>query len=150
MTAIPIFGGPSKRSLIQRAYAKCGIKGEFELDPDDYEKAQGLLDDMMAELAIMHGVNLNYNFPVTGVSDNATEESGIPIEAKASVVSLLAERLAPTEGASLKGGKSQSGALSLLISQYQVQPTMCLGRGTPIGDGNRGYYYPGRAFFPVA
>lgn len=147
MTAIPVFGGPSKRSLIQVAYEECGQTGEFELDPEEYQSAERQLDQMMAELVTIYGVDLNYNFPVTGESDNATEESGIPGEAAASVSRLLAERIAPSIGKQLAASKVRSGALSLLIAQYQRQPDMRFGRGTPVGSGNRLSTW--RSFFPV-
>lgn len=146
MTAIPVFGGPTKRSLIQIAYEDCGQTGEFELDPEEYQSAERKLDLMMAELKAMHGVDLNYNFPVTGVSDNATEESGIPAEAAPAVSSLLAERIAPSIGKTLTSSKSRGAALAMLIAQYQKQPVMGFGRATPTGAGNR-YFY--RRYFPV-
>ena len=149
MTAIPVFGGPSKRSLIQVAYEECGQTGEFELDPEEYQSAERQLDQMMAELKAIYGVDLSYNFPDTGVSDDASEESGIPGEAAAMVSRLLAERIAPSIGKTLAPSKTRAGALGLLIAQYQAQPTMCFGRGTPIGSGNRPYAYTGRTFFPV-
>lgn len=146
MTAIPVFGGPTKRALIQMAYEDCGQTGEFELDPEEYQSAERKLDQMMAELKAMHGVDLDYNFPVTGVSDNSTEESGIPGEAGPSVASMLAERIAPSIGKTLLQSKARASALAMLIAQYQKQPVMGFGRSTPTGAGNR-YYQP--RFFPV-
>lgn len=149
MTAIPVFGGPTKRSLIQLAYEECGQTGEFELEPEEYQSAERRLDNLMAELLSVYGVDLSYNFPDTGVSDDATEESGIPAEAARSVACLLADSIAPSIGKQIVGSNARASALSLLIAQYQVQPTMSFGRGTPIGAGNRTYTYSGRTFFPV-
>jgi len=146
MTAIPIFGGPSKRDIIQAAYEECGQTGEFEIDPEEYQSAERKLDQMMAELKAINGIDLGYNFPVTGVSDNATEESGIPVEAAPSVAALLAVRIAPSIGKTLAPNKSRASALSTLAAQYQVQPQMAPGRGTPMGAGNRFFR---RVFFPV-
>lgn len=150
MTEIALYGGPLKRELIKRGYGICGQSfTEYEITPEEYEAGLMCLDDTMAVLASQWGIDLGYNFPVTG-GGSPEDESGIPIGAVKGVSYQLAQALAPTIGKALPADALTQLAQTWapLLSTYGTTPHVELGRGTPRGAGNR-LYAPGRPFFNV-
>ena len=148
MVSIPLYGGQSKRDIIQLAYEECGQAGyEFELVPEEYDSALRRMDAMLAEWLSL-GVDLGYNFPTNGTHGTPEEESGIPDAAVNAVATQLARRIAPSIGKTLSAEANGAMAMAwtLLRSTYTKIPSMQLGRQTPRGGGNRGFV-AGRAFF---
>lgn len=148
MVSIPLYGGQSKRDIIQLAYEECGQAGyEFELVPEEYDSALRRMDAMLAEWLSL-GVDLGYNFPTNGTHGTPEEESGIPDAAVNAVATMLAKRIAPSIGKVLSSESNGAMAMAwtLLRSTYTKIPSMQLGRQTPRGGGNRGFV-AGRAYF---
>lgn len=150
MTALPFYGGPLKRDLIQQAYGICGQAGyEFEIEPEEFAAANAILDGMMYELRDYQGVILNYNFPEVGSVGNPEDESGIPYPATRGVVSGLAMRLAPSIGKTLspESQRALSRSWTLLLANNITTPHMEMGRHTPRGAGNRWGQWRGPYFY---
>lgn len=140
MVSIPLFGGPSKRDIIQLAYEECGQAGyEFEIVPEEYEAALRRLNTMLAEWITL-GVDLGFNFPTNGTQGSLEEESGIPDAAVNAVATMLAKRIAPSIGKTLSAetNGAMAAAWTLLRSTYTKIPTMMFSRQTIRGTGNRG------------
>lgn len=149
MTAVPIYGGPLKRDLIQMAYEECGQAGyEFEIEPEEYAYALRRLDALMAQWQA-RGIDLGYAFPDTGPA-SAQEESGIPASATNTVALALAMSLAPGIGKTMPQEARARLAQGMALLPRQAPQPMQLGRQTICGAGNRwgiGWRDP---FFPVA
>lgn len=133
MTTISIYGGPLKRSIIQRAYGYCGQSvTEFELTPEEYTAGLQVMNDQMAVLGVASG----YNFPVTG-DGNPDDESGIAAADVLGASVYVAQLLALTIGKALQVNAVQARAASSFLSKCTAIPQMELGRGTIRGAGNR-------------
>lgn len=146
MTTLPIYGGPTKRSLVQSARRKCGQRdSNYQIEPEEYDEDISSLNDLMAEL-LAQGINLAYNFPTSNIGTPA-DESGIPFETSDAISSLLAERLAPTLGKTLSPAFMATLARSwaLLRGRYFTVPQLTMRSTTPRGQGNErwrwGVYY---------
>lgn len=137
-TVLPVYGGPLKRVLIQRAFAECGQADyNYQIQPEEYSEALSRLNDLMLELK-GSGVDLGYNFPTSNVG-TPEDESGIPFEATQVVGLLLAEAIAPTMGKTLSAETNRriARSRSVLRGQYASIPTVYPQHTTPRGSGNR-------------
>jgi hypothetical protein len=93
--------GPSKGSIVEGAYDFCGLSGDqYERTPEEMTKGLRLLNGLMASLLANKGIDLTFDYPSYG-EGQLEEPSGIPDGAREAVCALLAQRLAPTIGASL-------------------------------------------------
>lgn len=138
MPILPIYGGPTKRSLIKRAFAECGQADyNYQIQPEEYDEALELLNALMLELKGA-GVDLAFNYPTSNLG-SPDDESGIPTEAGRIVSLLLAEELAPTMGKTLSPETNRriARARSLLRGQYATIPSVVPSATTAIGSGNR-------------
>lgn len=140
MVSIPLYGGPSKRDIIQLAYEECGQAGyEFEIIPEEYQSALRRLNSMLSEWLAGKCIDLGYNFPTNGTEGSPEDESGIPPGALQVVALKLAERIAPSIGKTLatETRAAMEKSWSLLLSSYSCIPSMQFGRNTVRGAGNR-------------
>lgn len=148
MTTIPLYGGPSKRDIINRAYGLLGMSfTEVDISPEDYEAGLMCLNDAMAELADQQGVNLGFNFPTNGTNGSPEDESGIPRAAVRGASLQMAKCLAPSIGKTMppEALSELARCMGALRSTYQAIPMMEMGRHTIRGAGNRRWF--GRPFF---
>lgn len=139
MTDIALYGGPLKREIIKGAYEVCGqADSEFNLEPEEFDAACRLLNQLMARWQTQYGLALGYNFPSTG-NGSADEESGLPDDAVEAATQALARRIAPGIGKTFSAEANTNLAESVagLRSAYGAVPQMQMGRGTPRGAGNR-------------
>ncbi len=150
MTTLTVYGGPLKRSILQRSYSILGQSyTEFEISPEELQLGLRCMNDVLAMIADQYGVDLGYNFPDYG-DGNADDESGIPRGAVQAVSTLVAHELAPSIGATLgkEAESSKARARSSLIASYAKTSFVQMGRNTPRGQGNR--YWNGLSPFFVA
>lgn len=106
--------GPTRSSLVESAYDFCGLSGDqYERTPEELSKGLRLLNSLMASLKTLKGIDLGYDAPTYG-EGLLEEPSGIPDGAREPVAALLAQRLAPTIGASLT-----DDAKAVLATAYQ-------------------------------
>jgi len=92
--------GIIKSSLVEGAYEYCGLSAEnYELTPEEMTKGLRRLNALMA-LLLKKGIDLGFDFPTYGTG-LLEEPSGIPDDAQEPIMALLAQRLAPTMGATL-------------------------------------------------
>jgi len=143
VTVVPVFGGPKKRDIIQRAYGFCGQAAyEFELTPEEYNAGLRAMNDQLAACNCT-----TYNFPEYG-DGNAEDESGLAANDILGVSYYVAQLLAPQIGKTLTASKPASRACDLFLMKWQAIPSVELGRQTPRGAGNR--YWNGPLPFFVA
>lgn len=147
MSILPLYGNPSKRTIIQLAYEEMGMAGyEFEISPEEEASALRRLQIMMAELEDEENIALGYYYIPNGYG-SGDELSGIPAGAVNAVATLLAFRLAPSQGKAMSGESKAalSRAMTTLRGKYTTIPSMLLGRQTIRGAGSRwgrGWYGP--------
>lgn len=147
MSELPLYGNPSKRDLIERAYEEMGMAGyEFEISPEEDASALRKLQSMMAELEENENISLGFYFVENGYGSVA-DPSGIPAGAVNAIATLLGFRLAPSQGKAMAGESKAalSRAMTLLRGKYTTIPSMMLGRQTIRGAGSRwgrGWYGP--------
>jgi len=151
MVLVALPSGPLKRDLIQLAYEECGQAGyEFELTPEEYESALRWLNAMLSEWLDAFGVDLGYDFPVSG-KGHIDDASGVPVGTQQIIGLRLALRIAPAIGKALstESRKQMAESWSALRTKYQTTPTMQFGRNTMRGAGNRSFWSTRSPFFPV-
>lgn len=144
MTVLPLYGAPSKRDIIQRAYGFCGQASyEFELSPEEYVVGLRAMNDQLATLPTTTG----YNMPAEG-DGSADDFSGIAQADVLGVSYFVAQLLAPTIGKQLMGNKIAIRASDAFLAKYKPIPFSGLGRQTIRGSGNR--RWPGYTPYFVA
>lgn len=93
--------GPTKGSIVETAYDFCGLSSDqYERTPEEMAKGLRLLNSLMSWLKLGKGIDLSYIQPRYG-EGLLEEPSGIPDGAREPIAALLAQRIAPTIGASL-------------------------------------------------
>jgi hypothetical protein len=106
--------GATKSSLIEGAYEYCGLNGfEFERTPEEMTTGLRHLNALMAEW-LDDGIDLGFDFP-TYANGLLEEPSGVPRSAEGVIHQMLAQRLAPTLGATLS-----EDAKAALAKSYQA------------------------------
>lgn len=106
--------GPTKASLVEGAYAFCGLNGfEYERTPEEMTAGLIALNDMMAEW-LADGLDLGFDFP-TYANGLLEEPSGIPTSAAKVVKYMLAQALCPGLGAALS-----DDAKAAMAKSYQA------------------------------
>lgn len=136
MTTINLYGGPLKRTLIQRAYGLCGQSvTEFELSAEEYDQGLQCLNDIAATFP----TTLGYNFPDGAYVGSPEDESGITAEDVRGLIAFLAQELGPNIGKTFAPNGPQASAMSSLLAKYNTPPMRELGRQTIRGAGNRRY-----------
>lgn len=133
MTVLPLYGSPSKRDIIQRAYGYCGQASyEFELSSEEYVAGLRAMNDQLATLPATTG----YNMPAEG--DGTVDDfSGVSQGDVLGVSWFVAQLLAPQIGKQLAGNKIAIRACDAFLAKYKPIPFMQLGRNTIRGSGNR-------------
>ena len=145
MTILPLYGGPAKRDIIQRAYGFCGQASyEFELSPEEYVVGLRAMNDQLATLPTTTG----YNMPAEG-DGSADDFSGIAQADVLGVSYFVAQLLAPTIGKQLAGNKIAIRASDVFLAKYKPIPFMEMGRHTIRGAGNRRFIGYGMPYFAV-
>lgn len=92
--------GVTKSSLVEGAYELCGLNGyEFERTPEEMTSGLRHLNAVMAEM-LADGIDLGFAFPTYGAG-LLEEPSGVPDHACGIIHQMVAQRLAPSIGASL-------------------------------------------------
>lgn len=135
MPTIGLYGGPLKKTLIERAFGLCGQSiTEFELTPEEYDLGLTSMNDLAATL----GSTFPFNYPAHGNGD-AGDESGVPPTDVLGFTAMLAQEIAPNIGKSFSPNGPQATAKSALALRYQVIPYRTFGRQTIRGAGNRYY-----------
>lgn len=136
----------TKRKLIEQAYADIALNDwEYDIAPEETERALTRLDALMWEL-MGRGIPMGYNFPVAVGQGDIDDELGCPDQAFSGLASLLAERLCPTMGKT----QSKESRIALTAAMKAVRNVsiqagqMALSPGTPLGSGNRGWWWPRR------
>jgi len=133
MTTAPVYGGPLKRTLIQRAFGLCGISStESELEPEELRLGLQCMNDLAAQFS-----GIPFNFPGNHSDGNANEESGLPSDDVLGFVSLMAREIGPNIGRDYQPSGTQKLAVSVLHGKYQTIPQRELNRQTIRGAGNR-------------
>ncbi len=141
MTEILLYGGPSKRSIIQDAYVECGLSyAEWDVNAEEYVVGLRGLNNLMSSLDCT-----DYNYPVSG-DGSPEDESGLAKTDVLAVTALLAQRLAKSLGKQYAPDGTQAKAISSFRAKWQVIPERLLGRQTIRGAGNRWYGWPGPFF----
>lgn len=142
MPTIDLYGGPLKRSLIQRAYGLCGQSvTEFELTPEEYSLGLMAMNDLAATLGTLFG----FNYPDYGTG-SPEDESGVAAADVLGFTVMLAQEIGPNIGKTVSVNGKQASAKSALEAKYQVIPLVPLGRQTIRGAGNRWYSGPSPFF----
>jgi len=145
MTELALYGGPLKRTLIQRAFGMCGQSvTEFELTNEEYDLGLQCMNDIAPE----YGDAFGFNYPAYG-NGSADDESGIAAADVLGFTVRIAQEVGPNIGKMFSPNGPQSAAMSALKSKYQSTPTRELGRQTIRGAGNRLWNWRG-PFFLVA
>lgn len=115
--------GPSKGSLVEGAYEFCGLNAfEYERTPEEMTAGLRRLNALMASL-LKSGIDLSFAFPTYG-QGLLEEPSGIPTDAAEPISALLAQRLAPTFGATLSEDAKAivARAMQDLYGNYAATP----------------------------
>lgn len=145
MTTLILYGGPLKRSMIERAFGMCGQSvTEFELTPEEYRLGLVVFNDICATFPDTFTANI----PETG-DGNAEDESGVPESDVLGITCLMAQEIAQNVGKDFRPNKRQTQAISMVISKYTAIPFVKMGRNTIRGAGNRYYRGWGGPFFAV-
>lgn len=132
MTTLPIYGGPLKRDVIQRAHGYLGRDvSDSELTPEEYRLGLMVMNDIAATMPTMP-----YNPPLYQQGDG-DEESGLAFDDVLGFTSMLAQNLGQTIGKAFAPNKLQANAASALIAKYQVVNEMSPSPNNPIGSGYR-------------
>jgi hypothetical protein len=138
----------TKRDLIGQAYTECALNGwEYDIDPEELDKALTRLDMLCAEL-IGRGINIGYNAPASIGQGDMDDALGCPDQAFFGLAVLMAQRLCPTMGKKLsqESREALNAAMKAVRASAAVLvPSMVLARGTPLGSGNR-FWAPYRRF----
>lgn len=143
MAVIELYGGPIKRSLIQRAFGMCGQSvTDFELTPEEYDLGLVAANDVAAQF----GGNFPWNAPTYG-NGAPEDESGLPQIDVMGFTALLALEIAQNIGKEVRLNGTQARAVSSLRVKYTPTPNMSFGRGTIAGAGNK--YRPGYNYLPT-
>lgn len=133
--------GPPKRQIIELAFGDIGSAGyEFGRTPEEVSDALLRLNAMMREYPFS---TLGYVQPTYGTG-TPDELSGIPDQWLNVVALSLAERIAPTMGATLsaEARKRLSTGMALLNASAATIPTMPIAANTPRGAGARSAFGP--------
>lgn len=143
MTVLSLYGGPLKKTLIERAFGMCGQSStEFQLTPEEYDLGLRSMNDIAGTLGA-----IPFNMPETGDGD-AEDESGLDRADVLGFTVRLAQELSNNIGKAFMPKGTQASAMSALLGRYQPIPFVQLGRNTPRGMGNR-YWAGPRPFFVV-
>lgn len=130
----------TKRDLIGQAYTECAINGwEYDIQPDELDKALTRLDMLAAELT-GRGIEIGYNAPYAIGQGSLNDELGCADQAFFGLSVLLAQRLCPTMGKAMSAESKMTlnAAMKAVRSAAaSLVPSMSLARGTPLGSGNR-------------
>lgn len=130
----------TKRSLIGQAYIEVALNGwEYDISPEEMDKALVRLDMLCAELAL-RGIDINYNAPSAVGFGDLDDDLGCPDGAFFGLAILLAKRLCPSMGKKLSMESREAldaAEKALRASARSLVPSMGLGRATPLGTGNR-------------
>jgi hypothetical protein len=141
MTTITLYGGPLKKSLIERAYGMCGQSvTSFELTPEEYDLGLKAMNDVAGTLGA-----ISFNLPPHGDGD-PEDESGLDAADVLGFTVRLAQEISSNIGKAFAPNGRQVSAISALVARYQPIPFMQLGRNTPRGTGNR-YWAGPRPYF---
>lgn len=129
----------TKRQLIEQMFVECGLNGwEYDITPEEKDKALTRLDALMAELK-GRGMDLGYNAPATIGDGDLDDDLGVADQAFYGLAVLGAERLSPTMG------KTQSSASRMALTAamkavrsaaLELVPTVT-GPDMVYGSGNR-------------
>lgn len=146
MTTISLYGGPLKKTLIERAFGMCGQSStEFQLTPEEYELGLRAMNDIAGTLGA-----IPFNMPPNG-DGSAEDESGLDRADVLGFTVRLAQELSNNIGKAFMPKGSQASAMSGLLAKYQPIPFVQMGRNTPRGAGNRYWSGPWPYFTtPVA
>lgn len=139
MTNVPVYGGPTKASIIQGAFGYLGqsaVAG-YGLDTDEMATGLSIMDGMLAEWLQAYQIGLGYNFPNQETIGTGADESGIPAAAVEVVKQQLAMRLGPAIGKPMQPSKYMAEAWQNLRLAYSTVPEMRLNNTTIRGAGNR-------------
>lgn len=130
----------TKRSLIGQAYIEIALNNwEYDITPEEMDKALTRLDMLMAELA-QRGIVLGYNAPSVVGQGDLQDELGCPDGAFFGLAILLAKRLCSSMGKklSLESREALNDAMKAVRAcAQQLVPSMQLAHSTPLGSGNR-------------
>jgi len=132
----------TKRQLIEQMFVECGVNGwEYDITPEEKDKALTRLDAMMAELQ-GRGISLGYNFPSAIGEGDLDDDLGVADQAFYGLATLGAERLAPTMGKtqSLASRMALTAAMKAVRSAAVVLvPDQVVGN-LRTGSGNRWWF----------
>lgn len=133
----------TKRLVIDMAYDECRLAvPEFQVNPGELNMALTKLDLLMDEWQAS-GIYLGYNAPTIPGHGDLEDPIGIPNAALHATALYLAMRISPAFGKSLSGESRAALALSLsnLRGLTTQIPNMRYPRTTPIGQGNRWWWF---------
>ncbi|MBB4857008.1 hypothetical protein HNO88_000305 [Novosphingobium chloroacetimidivorans] len=132
----------TKRQLIEQMFVECGVNGwEYDIQPEEKQKALTRLDALMAELA-GRGMALGYNAPDEIGGGDLDDELGVPDQAFYGLAVLGAERLSPTMGKtqSVATRQALTAAMKAVRSAALVLvPDQAVGN-MRVGSGNRWWF----------
>jgi hypothetical protein len=129
----------TKRQLVQQMFEECGINGwEFDITPEEKDRALTRLDALMAELR-GRGIDLSYNFPTELGGGDLDDVLGTPDQAFYGLATLGAERLAPTMGKTQSPASRMAltAAMKAVRSAAAVLVPTLEGPDMVYGSGNR-------------
>jgi hypothetical protein len=131
-------GGQPKSAIVEGAYEFCGLNSfEYERTPEEMTTGLRRLNSLMALLK-SKGLDLGFDFPTYGAG-LLEEPSGIPDDAVEPICALLAQRIAPTLGATLSPDAKAvlSTAVNDLFALYAAAPPSMVPASIPRSMGVR-------------
>lgn len=133
----------TKRLVIDMAYDEVRLAvPEFQVNPGELNMALTKLDILMNEWEVS-GIYLGYNQPTIPGQGDLEDPIGIPNAALHAVSLYLALRISPAFGKALS--QESRAALALALSNLRGMtaqiPNMRYPRTTPLGQGNRWFFF---------
>lgn len=133
----------TKRLVVDMAYDEVRLAvPEFQINPNELNTVLTKLDMLMAEWETS-GIYLGYNQPTIPGTGDLEDEIGIPNAALHATALYLALRVSPAFGKALSAETRAALALSMsnLRGLTAQIPNMRYPRTTPLGQGNRWFFF---------